>query len=150
MTHPASNTIWLTRGARDRLEAELAELSHGAAPSPAVEGRIRELLALLRRTEVGDKPDDGLVEAGMVVTVQFEGDRDATPFLLAHRGVTVTDSTIEIDIYSPESPLGSAIANKYPGDSFHYETPTGSHVRGTVVSATPFKESVPAAPASSN
>lgn len=143
MTHPAPDTIWLTRAAHDRLEAELAELSRGAAPSPAVESRIRELLAVLSRSEVGDKPDDGLVEAGMTVTVQFDGDPNPTTFLLAHRGVTDSDVRREIDVYSPQSPLGSAITNKYPGETFRYETPTGAKVRGTIVSAVPFKDPSP-------
>jgi transcription elongation factor GreA len=144
MTHPTPDTIWLTRAAHDRLETELAELSRAPAPSPAVEGRIRELLAVLSRSEVGDKPDDGLVEAGMTVTVLFEGDRNATTFLLAHRGVTDSDVRRDIDVYSPQSPLGAAITNKHPGDIFRYETPTGARVNGTVVSATPFREETPA------
>ena len=140
MSHTASTTIWLTRAARDRLEAELTELTRIGAPTPPVEGRIRELLAILRRSEVGDRPDDGLVEAGMTVTVQFESDQAPTTFLLAHRGVTEGDIPPALDVYSPQSPLGSAIINKYPGESFRYETPLGGEVRGTVVSATPFRE----------
>ena len=140
MSHTASDTIWLTRSARDRLEAELAELTRAGAPTPPVEGRIREILAILKRSEVGDKPDDGLVEAGMTVTVLFEGDREPTTFLLAHRGVTEGDPVPVGDVYSPQSPLGSAIINRYPGESFRYTTPRGSEVRGEVVSATPFRE----------
>ena len=140
MTTTASDTIWLTRAAYERLEAELSELSRSTAPSLEVEGRIRDLLAIISRSEVGDKPDDGLVEAGMTVTVQFEGDQDPTTFLLAHRGVTDEEVRSEIDVYSPQSPLGAAITNKFAGDSFHYETPAGAVVRGTIVSATPFKD----------
>jgi transcription elongation factor GreA len=140
MTTPVDETIWLTLAAHAGFAAELEQLTRStSAPAPEVESRIRELTALLRRAEVGDKPDDGLVEPGMVITVVLDGDPEATAFLLAHRGIATTDPDIGMDIYSPTSPLGTAIVGKFPGDAFTYETPSGLKVGGRIVAAEPFR-----------
>lgn len=142
MTTPSHDTIWLTRAARDQLDAELAELGRVAAPSPDVEARIRDLQAVLRRGDVGNKPDDGLVEAGMTITVLFDGDHEPTTFLLAERTVPEIDEGAGLDVYSPRSPLGTAINGKFAGDVFQYIAPSGAEIRGTISAATPFIEPV--------
>jgi transcription elongation factor GreA len=142
MTMPVDETIWLTRAAHDRLRDELDRLSRStSAPSPEVEGRIRDLKRTLRRAEVGDKPDDGLVEPGMTVTVVFDGEPDATTFLLAQRAIAETDPEIGLEVYPPASPLGAAITGKYPGDAFRYATPAGATISGRIVGAQPFRNS---------
>ncbi len=138
MTDHLNDTIWLTRAAHDRLQEELVQLTRNPAPSPEADARIRELHALLRRAEVGDKPDDGLVEPGMTVTVRFDGDKKSTKFLLGQRAIA--DPEVEIDIYPPTSPLGAAITGKHPGDTFSYEAPSGARVGGKIVAASPFVE----------
>ena len=139
MSTTSNDTLWLTRAAFDRLQAELDELT--ARPgevTPQAEARILELKSLIRRAEVGDKPDDGLVEPGMIIVAQFVGDAEPTRFLLAERGLTGDESDVDLDVYSPTSPLGEAIIGKYAGESFAYETPTGRRVEGEIVSVTPF------------
>jgi transcription elongation factor GreA len=139
MTRSVDETIWLTPAAHAGFVAELEQLSGStSAPAPEVEGRIRELTALLRRAEVGDKPDDGLVEPGMTITVVFDGDSEPTVFLLAERGIATIDPDIEV--YSPTSPLGAAIAGKFAGDAFEYEAPSGVRVSGRITAAVPFRD----------
>jgi transcription elongation factor GreA len=138
MTTPA-HEIWLTPRAHAAVVAELEQLTRSAAPGPEAEVRILELKAVLRRAEVGDKPDDGLVEPGMTVTVTFDGDAEPTTFLLAQRGIVTTDPGIDMDVYPPTSPLGAAIAGKFPGDDFAYETPSGRTVGGRILAAEPFR-----------
>ena len=141
MSTSSHDTLWLTRAAYDRLQAELDEqTARPGEPTVQAEARIVELKALLRRAEVGDKADDGLVEPGMTIVVQFGGDASPTTFLLAQRGVSGTETEIDLDVYSPTSPLGEAIIGKYAGDGFAYETPTGRLIEGEIVSATPFHE----------
>ena len=135
----ADDVIWLTPRAHAAHVAELEELTRSAAPAPAAEVRILELKAVLRRAEVGDKPDDGLVEPGMTVTVSFDGDAQPATFLLAQRGLVTTDPDIEMDVYPPTSPLGIAITGKFPGDAFAYETPSGGTVGGRILAAEPFR-----------
>lgn len=139
MTNAPDDKIWLTRAAHDRLQAEFEQLTRGgSARSPEIEGRIRELRAVLHRAEVGDKPDDGLVEPGMTITVLFEADSTPTTFLLAERGIADGDPEVNLPVYSPASPLGSAIIGKYPGDAFRYQTPAETVLTGRIVAAAPF------------
>ncbi|MEP7114877.1 MAG: GreA/GreB family elongation factor [Ilumatobacteraceae bacterium] len=140
MTRPLDERIWLTPTAYAGFTAELDQLTRSTtAPAPEVEARIRDLTSLLRHAEVGDKPDDGLVEPGMTITATFEGEAEPTVFLLAHRGIADTDPHIDTDVYTPASPLGASIIGKFPGDPFRYETPSGVKVSGRIVSAEPFR-----------
>ena len=149
MTTPVDETIWLTPAAHAGYVTELEQLSRStSAPAPEVEARIRELTALLRRAEVGDKPDDGLVEPGMTITVVFDGDADETTFLLAQRGIATTDPDFGMDVYPPTSPLGAAIVGKFPGDAFKYEAPSGVKIGGRIVAAEPFRSGDSGSPAS--
>jgi transcription elongation factor GreA len=94
---------------------------------------------MLRRAEVGEKPaDDGTVEAGMIVTIRFKGDKDTEHFLLGSRELLSMDSSVEIDVYSPTSPLGAAILGKKKGDKATYEAPNGKSIVVEVVDAKPF------------
>jgi transcription elongation factor GreA len=142
MLTPLQEVIWLTPDAHNKLQDELEQLTrHNSAPAPETEARIRELRTILRRADVSNKPDDGLVEPGMTVTVQFDGDTDPITFLLAQRGVAEDDKDGRIDIYPPTSPLGIAIAGKYPGEGFEFVAPVGAKVSGTILSAVPFRSS---------
>ena len=137
MTMSSTESVWLTPAARNRLQDELTALSRAGAPSsPATERRNQELKDLLRRAEVARKPDDGLVEPGMVVSVRFDGDDEPNTFLLAQREIAAVD--LEIDVYSPTSALGGAIVGTYPEESFSYTSPTGTVIGGIVLSASPF------------
>ena len=167
MTQPTeTNTIWVTQEAFDRLQQELAHLKgdvwtditakiaaardegdlkenggyHAAREEQGkTKARIDQLEAMLRRAEVGDKPaDDGIVEAGMIVTIRFAGDTDTEQFLLGSRELLSMDSSVEIDVYSPTSPLGAAILGKKAGDSASYETPNGKSITVEIVDAKPF------------
>jgi transcription elongation factor GreA len=131
--------IWLTRAAYDQRQAELDDRIRDAGADAETDPRIHQLRALLRRAEVGDKPDDGLVEPGMLVTVLFDGEAASTSFLLADREFAGDDPGITVDVYPPTSPLGAAINGGYPGHDFAYEAPTGTRIRGRIVSAVPFR-----------
>ena len=84
---------------------------------------------MLRRAEVGETPaDDGVVEPGMIVTYRFVGDDDETEtFLLGAR--EMEDDDDDLEVYSPQSPLGSAIIGKQKGDTVTYKAPTASSSR---------------------
>jgi transcription elongation factor GreA len=140
MTSPLQETIWLTPAAHSKLQEEFDELTRrNPAPAPAIEARIRELRAVLRRADVSDKPDDGLVEPGMTVTVQFDGETTPTTFLFAQRGIADGDPESALDVYPPTSPLGMAIAGKFPEDPFTFQAPSGGEVSGRILSAVPFR-----------
>ncbi len=160
------NVIWLTQEGFDRLQQELDHLRGPARAQLAArigeardegdlrenggyhaakeeqgkqEARIRQLEDMLRRAEVGErKPDDGVVEPGMIVTIRFEGDPETETFLLGSRELLALDRSVDLDVYSPQSPLGSAILDKSRGDSATYDAPNGRSVTVEIMDAKPF------------
>jgi transcription elongation factor GreA len=159
-------TIWLTQEAYDKLRAELEHLKgparqeviarisaardegdlkenggyHAAREEQGkLEGRIRQLEDMLQRAEVGETPpDDGVVEPGMKVTYKFVGDDDdeAETFLLGAR--EMEDTAGGLKVYSPQSPLGTAIIGASKGDTVAYEAPNGKQLEVVIVDAVPF------------
>ena len=153
--------IWLTQEAHDRLKAELDEL---VANRPAMsaeinarreegdlrenggyhaakdeqgkqEARIRSIQHTLATARVGEPPrTDGVVGPGMTVTVRFQGDDDEVTFLLASR----EESGAPIDVYSPRSPLGSAISGKKVGETATYTLPNGRAATVEILEAVPY------------
>ncbi|MBC7633460.1 transcription elongation factor GreA [Aeromicrobium sp.] len=167
MTQPIdTDTIWVTQEAYDRLQEELDHLRDDVRPDITAkiaaardegdlkenggyhaareeqgktEARIRQLEDMVRRAEVGEKAsDDGIVETGMIVTIQFTGEKDTETFLLGSRELLSMDSSVEIDVYSPTSPLGEAIIGKKNGDTASYEAPNGATISLKVISSKPF------------
>lgn len=158
--------VWLTREAHEKLKSELQYLTgparvelankigeardegdlkenggyHAAKEEQGKsEARIRQLEDMLRRAKVGETPaDDGVVEPGMTVSIKFSGDDDVETFLLGSRELLALDPSVEMDVFSPQSPLGSAILGKKRGDSATYEAPNGRDVTVEIVGATPF------------
>ena len=167
MTQASSeqNTIWLTQDAYDKLQSELENLRgpvrseivarisaareegdlrenggyHAAREEQGkTEARIRQLEEMLRSAEVGETPaDDGVVEPGMKVTYKFAGDSDeeAETFLLGAREMA---DTTDLTVYSPQSPLGSAIMGKRKGETVPYEAPNGRTMKVEILDAVPF------------
>lgn len=162
----AESVVWLTQEAYDRLGAELeylkgpgrAEISrriadareegdlrenggyHAAREEQSkTERRISQLEDMLSRARVGETPaDDGIVEAGMEVTVRFYGESETETFLLGAREVLALDSSVEVSVYSPQSPLGAAVTGKRPGETAAFTAPNGKTVTVEIVDAKPF------------
>ena len=162
----AQGKVWLTQEAFDKLTQELEDLKgpvrqdiiarisaardegdlkenggyHAAREEQGkLEGRIRQLEDMLLRAEVGETPaDDGVVEPGMKVTYKFVGDDDdeAETFLLGAREMEDADGGLKV--YSPQSPLGSAIIGRRKGDTVTYEAPNGKKLKVVIVDAVPF------------
>ena len=158
------NVIWLTQEAFDKLQRELENLRgpvrtevvarlsaareegdlkenggyHAAKEEQSkTEARIRQLEDMLRRAEVGETPpDDGIVEPGMLVTTRFAGDSEVETFLLGAR--EMEDTTEGLQVFSPQSPLGSAIIGAKKGDTVTYEAPNGKELKVEVLDAVPY------------
>ena len=156
-----TSASYLTQEAYDRLKGELDQLSgegrteiakkieaardegdlkenggyHAAKEEQGkMEARIRQLTQLLENSTVGTKPaDDGIVEQGMVVTVEMFGEE--VEFLLGSR--EIADGT-DLEVYSEKSPLGAAINGKKVGDKASYKAPNGKVIQVRVKSATPY------------
>src|SRR4051794_19198618 len=147
----STERLWMTRTAHSRLQAELAALrsrpsvevpedfmdydDNLVAKYSARQARIRQIQDLLTNAVVGeDPPDDGMAEPGMVLTVRYDDSGEIETFLLGVRGVEDAD----IDVYSMQSPLGSAIAGARPGEQRTYPIPSGANVPVTLITAVPY------------
>ncbi|WP_020499303.1 transcription elongation factor GreA [Sciscionella marina] len=154
---------WLTQESYDRLKAELDELVENRPAMAAKinasreegdlkenggyhaardeqgqqEARIRQLQELLRTAKVGEVPTkSGVAEPGSVLTVRYEGDKDTEDFLLATREEGAHDG---IEVFSPSSPIGSALLGAKDGETREYALPNGKSMKVTLVKAVPYK-----------
>lgn len=146
MTGPQS--VWMTRSAYERLQAELNELldTHDEDESVALDhlqarkSRIAQIHDLLAHATVGeDPPDDGIAEPGMVLTVRFDDTEETETFLLGVRDVDPGD----MEVYSPQSPLGTALAGARPGERRTYRVPSGAAISVTLLAAVPYGQRSP-------
>ncbi len=166
MSENATQTVWLTAEAYDKLQRELDQLSgpgraevtakiaqardegdlkenggyHAAREEQGKqEARIRQLTQMLRRAEVGEPPaTSDEVGPGSKVTIAFDGDEsDTDTFVLGSRELLGLDSEAD-NVYSPQSPLGAAILGLRRGDEASYSAPNGRSINVTVVKVEPF------------
>ncbi|GAA1070882.1 MULTISPECIES: transcription elongation factor GreA [Tsukamurella] len=102
------------------------------------EARIRQLQELLNNAKVGEAPtQSGVALPGSVVKVYYDGDeKDVETFLIATREEGAQEN--ELEIYSPNSPLGAALINAKVGETREYTIPSGATVKVTLVSAEPY------------
>lgn len=161
MSETTTSSSFLTQDAYDRLSAELEHLKgegrsdiakrieaareegdlkenggyHAAKEEQGkMEARIRQLESLLRDAVVGEAPkDNGIVDSGMVVTVEMFGDTET--FLLGSREIA---GDADIDVYSEQSPLGEAIMGKKVGEGTSYDAPNGKTIEVKIVDAKPY------------
>ena len=159
-------TTWLSQEANDRLNAEYGTLTgegrtaiakkieaareegdlkenggyHAAKEEQGkMEARIKQLRHLLETAQVGEPPAaDGSVQVGHVVTVTFVGgalDGDKESFLLGSREQA---GDHDIDVYSPQSPLGGAVLGQVLGSTVSYALPNGRELTVHVEDSQPF------------
>jgi transcription elongation factor GreA len=161
MTEPTpGDVVWLTQAKYEDLQAELERLRgpgradvvkkvsdardegdlkenggyHAAREELGkIDGRIQQLVDMLQRAKVGETPaDDGIVEPGMKVTVELAGQEQV--FLLGAREMAGAD----IDVFSPQSPLGQAIQGARSGETVTYQAPNGKDVKVQIIEAVPY------------
>ncbi len=158
-----TSTVWLTRKTHDRLHAELEDLKgpkrseiiarisaardegdlkenggyHSAKDEQGkMEARIRQLEDMLRQATTEPAADDGRVSAGKVVTYRYQGDDETEQFLLGARDID--DDEVDVEVFSPQSPLGNALNGAAKGETVDFEAPNGRTLKIEIVDAVPF------------
>ena len=88
-----------------------------------MEGRIRQLEHLLENAEIVEAGDEGVVAAGSIVTILYEGDADdmAERYLVGH----IEEKIGDLDVICPQSPLGAALLGAGGATWVEYEAPNG-------------------------
>jgi transcription elongation factor GreA len=145
--------VWLTKEAHDRLLAELSSLlaqrENGATAQADVtdqerrELRIRQLQEVLGTADVQEPPDDGVAEPGMVLTVRYEDEHDVETFLMADREEAAAYRDLrdlrDLEVCSPQSPMGRALAGAVQGEQREYVAPGGVRMKVTLLKAVPHR-----------
>lgn len=122
-------TVERPRIARDKEEAQAAakrddntEFMGVLAEEQRIEQRIsyiRDVLATAIVEDEGETPT-GTIRHGSLVTLQFDGDDDTETFMIGE----VVERT-DVDVCTPESPMGKALVGAAAGQDITYSTPTG-------------------------
>ena len=84
---------------------------------------------------MGEPPaDDGIVEPGMVVKATL-GRREVN-FLMGSREAS---PDVDMDVYSPDAPLGQAILGHKVGEVVDYQAPNGKTIQVKLLEVTPYQ-----------
>lgn len=135
--------VWISRQARDRMEAELVDLLAVSADDDAADwdqhqarkARIWQIQDLLMNSAIDEvPPDDGIAEPGMILTVRFDGSGETETFLL---GTPIAELG-DLEVCSAQSPLGAAISGARPGEQRSYSVPSGASISVTLLDAAPY------------
>jgi transcription elongation factor GreA len=94
-----------------------------------MEGRIRQLQAILKNAVIAESSTDGTVAAGTTVTIVYEGDSDddAETYLMGH----IEERSDARHVITLGSPLGAALLGHQVGDTVSYEA-NGVALRVTI------------------
>jgi transcription elongation factor GreA len=146
-----NDATWLTQEAYERLADELEQLLtvaradiakriqeareegdlkenggyHAAKEEQGkIESRINRLEEILATAQVGEAPKaHGVVQQGLVISVELNGSEKK--FLLGSAEISDED----IEVYSPDSPIGSAIIGKKIGEQLDVYLPNGKTIQ---------------------
>lgn len=157
-----ADKTWMTQESYDRLKEELRHLEEVERPAIARridearqegdlkenggyhaareqqswnETRILQLKEIMENAEVGEPPaDDGIVEPGMVVKATLG--RREVKFLMGSREAS---PDVDMDVYSPDAPLGQAIMGHKVGETVDYLAPNGKSIKVKLLEVTPFE-----------
>ena len=144
----SNEPTWLTQEAHDRLASELQYLLtvarqdiskkiqdareegdlkenggyHAAKEEQGkIEARAARLESILANSIVGQAPEsNGIVAQGMVVKLDMNGSE--MEFLLGSAEIAEGS---DLDVYSPDSPIGQAILGSKIGDAVKFFAPNG-------------------------
>jgi transcription elongation factor GreA len=145
-----ANPHELSQAAYDRLVAELEELRthgridladrierarehgdlkenaeyHAAKEEKAkMEARIGQLFGIIENAVIVDTAGSDTVRAGSIVVLRYEGDdEDETERYLVG---SIEERHDDLEVVSPNSPMGSALLDAKVGDTVGYEAPNG-------------------------
>ncbi len=109
-----------------------------------IEARINKLEEILATAEIGTADaSDGVVKQGLWIRCKLNG-RDAEFSLGSHDILEGTEYETQIeegdlDVYSPDSPIGQQVMGKKVGDKVTYSAPNGKEITVEIVAVENFE-----------
>lgn len=109
-----------------------------------IEARINRLEEILATAEVGSADlSDGIVKQGLMIKCSLNG-RETEFFLGSHEIFEGTkhETAIEegdLDVYSPDSPIGKQILGHKVGDKVSYSAPNGKEISVEILGLSEFE-----------
>lgn len=108
-----------------------------------IEARINRLEEMLANAEIGEAdPADGIVKQGLMVSCKLNG--SSKDFYLGSHEVfegTEFEEQIDqgdLDVYSPDSPIGKVILGQSVGSTVTYTAPNGKDIKVEITSLKTF------------
>lgn len=86
-----------------------------------MDGRMKQILAIIDGAEIVDTIDISKVGPGTVVEIRYDGDDATEKYLVG----SIEERRDGLDVVSPQSPLGAALVGRKPGDTVEYQAPGG-------------------------
>lgn len=86
-----------------------------------MESRIRQIEAMLEDVEIVEAVKGDKVEHGVVVSIRYEGDDESESFLVG----SIEERHDDLEVLSPDSPLGQALLGHKVGDVVGFAAPNG-------------------------
>ncbi|MEZ5381730.1 MAG: transcription elongation factor GreA [Microthrixaceae bacterium] len=153
-----ASTNELSQAAHDRLSAELADLTsrgrleiaekieaarelgdlkengdyHAAKDEQGkMEARIGQIAGILEDAVIvagSDGPADQ-VRTGVTVSLRYEGDDEVEQYLFG----SIEERSGDVDVVSPTSPLGEALAGAKVGQTVSFDAPNGAQLSVEIV-----------------
>jgi transcription elongation factor GreA len=94
-----------------------------------MEGRIRQLAAMLENAEIVEAGTESEVRPGSVVSVRYAGDEEVERYLVG----SIEERHDDLDVISPGSPLGSALMGQRTGAKVSFDAPSGATLAVEIV-----------------
>ncbi len=113
-------SLWIERAREHGDIKENADYDAAKNEQGHNEARIRQLEQILKNAVVIDANTAGdVVEAGTLVDLRYTGDDDVVTYLVG----SIEERNEKYDVLSTNSPIGTAIVGKRPGDTVTYQGP---------------------------
>jgi len=93
-----------------------------------MQGRILHLSSVLENCEIVEDAEGGVISAGVVVEIRFEGDSATETYLFG----SIEERREGLEIVSPGSPMGQALEGGRVGETVSYEA-GGNELRVEIV-----------------
>lgn len=95
-----------------------------------MEGRIRQLEAIIKNAEIVEGSSSDAVQAGSVVEIRYQGDDESVRYLIG----SIEEKSAELEVMSPGSPLGKALLGAKAGEIIDFVAPKGNALKVEIVS----------------